>query len=86
MKRKLPELRNDKEAEAFVANADLAQYDLSSLRSFHFEFQSKTERVNMRLPKSLLAAVKSRAAKAGMPYQRFIRQVLEDALRQRKSA
>jgi predicted DNA binding CopG/RHH family protein len=34
----------------------------------------------MRLPKPLLDAVKESARKAGMPYQRFIRQVLEAAV------
>jgi hypothetical protein len=35
----------------------------------------------MRLPKPLLDAVKASAVKAGVPYQRFIRQVLEAAVR-----
>jgi predicted DNA binding CopG/RHH family protein len=35
----------------------------------------------MRLPKTLLDAVKESAAKAGVPYQRFIRQVLEATIR-----
>ena len=34
----------------------------------------------MRLPKTLLDAVKESAAKAGVPYQRFIRQVLEQVI------
>jgi len=34
----------------------------------------------MRLPKPLLDAVKASAVKAGVPYQRFIRQVLEAAV------
>lgn len=49
-----------------------------------FEFQPKTERVNMRLPQSLLEAVKATAAKAGIPYQRFIRQTLENAVHSQK--
>ncbi len=83
MKRKLPELRTDDEAERFVATADLTEYDLSELRPFQFEFESKSERVNMRLPKTLLDAVKDRAAREGLPYQRFIRQTLEAAIQQR---
>src|SRR5260370_38324751 len=79
MKKKLPKLRSDEEAEEFVANADLTDYDLSELRTVLFEFEPKSERVNMRLPKSLLDAVKASAVKAGVPYQRFIRQVLEPA-------
>jgi len=84
MKKKLPKLRNDKEAEAFVANADLTDYDLSGMRMVRFEFQPKNERVNMRLPRPLLDAVKATAAKVGVPYQRFIRQVLERAVQPRK--
>jgi predicted DNA binding CopG/RHH family protein len=68
-------------AEAFVANADLANHDLSAMRMVQFEFQPKSERVNMRLPRPLLDAVKQTAAEAGVPYQRFIRQVLENAVR-----
>ncbi len=84
MKKKLPKLRSDKEAEDFVAKADLTEYDLSGLRTVRFEFQPKSERVNMRLPKPLLKAVKASAAKAGVPYQRFIRHALEMAVQQRK--
>jgi predicted DNA binding CopG/RHH family protein len=53
------------------------------MRMVRFEFQPKGERVNMRLPKSLLDAVKAAAAKAGMPYQRIIRHAHEAAVRQR---
>jgi predicted DNA binding CopG/RHH family protein len=83
MKKPFPALRTDEEAERFVAEADLTEYDLSSMRLVRFEFQPKSERVNMRLPKSLLDAVKAAAAKAGVPYQRFIRQVLEAAVQRR---
>lgn len=84
MKKKLPRLSSDKAAEAFVARSDLTEYDLSRMQLVRFEFQPKTERVNMRLPRPLLDAVKASAAKAGMPYQRFIRQTLEAAVRPRR--
>ena len=42
-----------------------------------FGFQPKNERVNMPLPPPLLDAVKAMAAKAGVPYQRFLRHTLE---------
>ena len=86
MRKKLPKLRSDKEAEEFVAKADLTAYDLSGLRTAHFEFQPKSEGVNMRIPKPLLKAVKASSAKAGVPYQRFIRPALEAAVQQRKRA
>jgi predicted DNA binding CopG/RHH family protein len=85
MKRKLPRFKSDKEAEEFVDQADLTEYDLSAMRPIRFEFQPKTERINMRLPRQLLDAVQASAAREGVPYQRFIRRVLEDAV-QRKRA
>jgi predicted DNA binding CopG/RHH family protein len=83
-KKKLPELKSDEEAEEFVAEADLTAYDLSGMRTVQFEFEPKRERVNMRLPRRLLDAVKAAAARAGVPYQRFIRQALEAAVQRRK--
>jgi predicted DNA binding CopG/RHH family protein len=84
MKKHLPELKSDKEAEEFVAGSDLTDYVLSAMQMVRFEFQPKSERVNMRLPRSLLDAVKATAASAGVPYQRFIRQALETAVLPRK--
>jgi predicted DNA binding CopG/RHH family protein len=83
--KKLPKLRSDEAAEEFVANSDLTEYDLSAGQFVRFEFQPKSERVNMRLPRPLLDAVKASAAKAGVPYQRFIRQALETAVQPRKA-
>jgi predicted DNA binding CopG/RHH family protein len=84
MKKKLPALRSDKAAEDFVAKANLTEYDLSEMKTMRFEFQPKSERINMRLPSGLLRAVRARAARAGVPYQRFIRQTLEAAVHPRK--
>jgi predicted DNA binding CopG/RHH family protein len=86
MKKKLPRLSSDEAAETFIATADLSEYDLSGMEMVRFEFQPKTERVNMRLPRPLLDAVKASAAKSGIPYQRFIRQALETAVQRRKRA
>jgi predicted DNA binding CopG/RHH family protein len=81
MKKPLPKLQTDDEVERFVAEADLTEYDLSGLRTVRFEFQPKSERINLRVPKGLLDAVKAAAASAGIPYQRYIRQTLEAAVR-----
>lgn len=83
MKKTIPTLRTDKEAEDFVADADLTEYDLSGARPARFEFDKKLARVNMRLPPRLLEAVKTRAEARGIPYQRFIREVLERAVSER---
>jgi predicted DNA binding CopG/RHH family protein len=50
------------------------------MRPVRFEFQAKDERLNMRLPRPLLEAVKAMANQAGVPYQRFIRRALENAV------
>jgi predicted DNA binding CopG/RHH family protein len=86
MKKPLPKLNSDLDAESFVADADLSDYDLGSMRMVRFEFQPKDERINMRLPRPLLEAVKETAARAGIPYQRFIRQALENAVLPRKAS
>ncbi len=80
----IPALSSDEEAERFVEQADLTQYDLSGFEPARFEFERKTARVNMRLPDSLLAAVKAKAAARGIPYQRFIREAIERALAERR--
>jgi predicted DNA binding CopG/RHH family protein len=80
MKKKIPSFKTDEEAERFVETADLSQYDLSGLKPVQFEFEKKTEQLNMRVPKALLDAVKRRSAKRGIPYTRFIREAVETAL------
>jgi predicted DNA binding CopG/RHH family protein len=79
MKRKVPRLRSDKEAEAFLAQ-DLSKLDFSQFKPARFEFERKDEQINMRVPKPLLAAVKARAKARGIPYTRFIRETLEQAV------
>jgi predicted DNA binding CopG/RHH family protein len=77
--RKVPVMTTDAEAEAFL-DQDLSDLDFSQFKSAQFEFTAKDERINMRLPSSLLGAVKAKAKAAGMPYQRFIRATLEKAV------
>ncbi len=80
MKKRIPAFRSDKQAERFVATADLTKYSLAGTR-VRFEFARKDARVNMRLPEPLLEAVKEGAKARGIPYQRFIREALEQAVR-----
>ncbi len=80
MKKKIPSFRNNAEAEAFVDKADLSEYHLSGVKPTRFEFEKKSARVNIRIPAPLLEAVKKRASARGIPYQRFIRETLENAL------
>jgi predicted DNA binding CopG/RHH family protein len=84
MKRAIPTFRTDKEAEDFVATADLTEYDLSGGQIMRFEMKRKDKSVNLRLPGQLLEAVRRRARDAGIPYQRFIRMALERAVQRQK--
>lgn len=77
----IPVFRSDVDAERFVDRADLSDYDLSQGRMVQFEFDRKDAQVNLRMPGGLLESVKKRAKQRGIPYQRFIREALEKALR-----
>ena len=81
MKKKIPAFKTDAAAERFVANSDLTQYDLSGGKAVQFEFEAKASQLNMRLPANLLDAVKRRAKQRGVPYTRFVREVLEQSLK-----
>jgi len=72
--KKLPTFKSDRDAERFVDGADLSQFDLSGGKFVRFELKPKDRSVN-------LEAVRKRAKRAGLPYQRFIRMKLEEALR-----
>jgi predicted DNA binding CopG/RHH family protein len=45
-----------------------------------FETKPKDKSINLRLPGELYDAVRARATRAGLPYQRFIRLALERAI------
>ena len=77
MKKKIPTFRTDAEAQHFVDTADLSDYDLSGGTRVQFEFEPKSASLNMRVPQTLLDAVKARARQRGIPYTRMIRQILE---------
>jgi predicted DNA binding CopG/RHH family protein len=83
MKKRVPKLKSDKEAEVFL-DQDLSGVDFSQFKPVRFEFEKKTARVNMRLPQPLLDAVKKRATSRKIPYQRFIREALERAIASQK--
>ncbi|MDR2244038.1 MAG: BrnA antitoxin family protein [Burkholderiales bacterium] len=73
----MPSLRSDAAAEQFVATADLSEYDLSGFKPMRFEIEPKASALNMRLPASLLSAVKAKAKAKGIPYTRYVRMLLE---------
>jgi predicted DNA binding CopG/RHH family protein len=47
-----------------------------------FEFASKDKTISLRLSQELLDAVKAASAKKGIGYQKFIRELIERAVKQ----
>lgn len=85
MTKKVPRFKTDEETEAFLEQ-DLTDYlDLSKFERASFEFLPKTERVNLRFSAPLLAAVRAKAKQAGISYQKYIRQVVEESLGQKSN-
>jgi len=80
MRKTIPTFKTDEEAEVFVDTADLSEYDLSG-HFVKFELRKKDRAVSLRLPEQLYEAVKQKAESVGIPYQRFIRMAIENALR-----
>lgn len=79
--RTLPKLKSDREAEEFLASADLTEFDFSEFQQMNFEFEAKSARINMRVPENLLDRIKQVADDKKIPYTRYIRQLLEAALK-----
>lgn len=73
----LPRLTSDVDAEAFVAEADLSEYDLSAMKPVRFELRRKEKQLNLRVSENLLAAFRNVAEGQGIPYQRLIRDLME---------
>ena len=48
--KQFPVLLTDEEAEDFVANADLSEYDFSGFKRVHFEFAPRTESASPEVP------------------------------------
>ena len=71
MKKKIPTFKGDRAAAVFVDNADLTQYDLSGAKLTRFEIKPKDKSINLRLSGELYDAVRKRAVRSGVPYQRF---------------
>jgi len=84
MSKRLPVFKNDREAENFL-DQDLSDYiSAENFAPFQFEFRPKQKSVNLRISEELLNAVRAVAQRRGIPYQRYIRQTLEAALRPSK--
>lgn len=75
--KRLPRLATDTAAEQFVAEADLADYDLSDFKPMRFEIAPKAAALNIRLPPAPLDAIKAKASATGVPYTCYVRMLRE---------
>jgi predicted DNA binding CopG/RHH family protein len=83
--KKMPVLLTDEDAERFVDESDLTEYDLSGFKPMKFEFAKKDARLELRLPPDQLMALKAAAKKMGIPHTRLVRQFITEGL-MKKSA
>ncbi len=81
MKKPLPKLKSDDDVERLL-DTDLSGYlTPENLVSVSFEFEPKEKVVNLRISAGLLDRIKRAALQKKMPYQKFIRQSLEIAVK-----
>ena len=79
--KQLPPLLSDEEAEQFTEEADLSEYDLSGFKPVRFEYLNKDARMEVRLPRDQLDALKEAARQQGIPYTRLVRQFIDQGMR-----
>ena len=81
MKKQLPKFKNDSDIEKFL-DRDLSDHLVpENFQTVTFEFEPKEKMVNLRMSKALFESIKSAAQKKKIPYQRYIRQALENSVR-----
>lgn len=74
--KRVPEFKTDAEAAAFLEQ-DLSALDFKQFKRMRFEIEPKSAALNMRLPATLLDAVKAKAKARGVPYTRYVRMLME---------
>lgn len=80
MKKKLPKLHSDKAAEKLL-KGDLSSYmNSGNFIKTTFEFAPKAKSISIRLSEPLLNTIKKQSKEAGIPYQRYIRILIEKGL------
>ncbi|MFZ4713339.1 MAG: CopG family antitoxin [Bacteriovoracaceae bacterium] len=85
-KKKMPQAKIDKKIAEIFKREDPLDGDLSILlehgkwKKAKFEIKPKDKTITLRISDNLLQAIKSKAQKEGIDYQKWIRASLEDAL------
>jgi predicted DNA binding CopG/RHH family protein len=85
MKKKLPKLTTDKEAEDFL-DQDISEFmDDPDFKFTTFEFAPKTKSITIRISDPLLNYVQHFAKEENVSYQKIVRQALEEYIRNKKN-
>jgi predicted DNA binding CopG/RHH family protein len=80
MKKRLPTLKSDAEAETFVATVDLTEYDLSAMVPVRFTLNPGTVPLSVDLPKHVVDEARTKATDSGVPLQNFIQTAIARAV------
>jgi predicted DNA binding CopG/RHH family protein len=76
-KKPYPTFASEAEYDEWLQSADLTQYETSGFRETNVEAMIKNRSVTLRMPEYLFAALRARAEKTGIPYQRLMRMAIE---------
>jgi predicted DNA binding CopG/RHH family protein len=81
MKKKLKKMTTDKEVKDLLKQ-DLNDYiHKGNFKKTTFEFEPKDKSITIRISDPLLHSVQAVADRKGVPYQRIIRQAIEEYLK-----
>jgi len=83
--KKLPKFKNEDEERDFFAHHDLTDYfDMSQaiINPVLQNLKPSTRTVSIRLPESLIAALKTLANKRDVPYQSLVKIILSEKVKQ----
>lgn len=80
--KKMPPLNTDEEAEAFLENEDLSEYDWSGARRLYLNLRPQIEEVTIALPAEVASALKKRAEVLDLAFPQYLVQLLEHAVNQ----
>ena len=82
--KKIPEFKNEQEERAFWETSDSTQYvDWDTARIARFSnLKKSTKAISLRLPADMLERLKTKANSMDIPYQSYIKMLLQKELSQ----
>ena len=80
--KKIPEFSKEKEERAFWEKSDSSEYiDWNQAKEMRFpNLKKSTKPISLRLPEDMLERLKSRANAMDIPYQSYIKMLLQKEL------